>query len=66
MAEERTEGWQDEARIGQRVFHYIDATFSLCRKLGFYRGALQEAKPGAPKRKDDCAACYKLLQRRAK
>lgn len=63
---ELKEGWQAEKYSSQRVYHYIVDTFSLCGKLGFYSGELQAAKMGQEKSGEDCAACYRKLQKRIK
>lgn len=67
-ADEKTEaeGWQEDAASNQRVFHYIRGSMSLCRKLGFYFHGVIPHKPGTPKRKDDCAACFRVLTREGK
>ena len=55
------EGWQADAHIGQRVFHYIRDTMALCRGLGFYTGDLIP-DTGAPRDAQDCAKCFRILR----
>lgn len=57
------EGWQDEKATTHKRYHYIVDTMSLCRKLGFYMGALMPAKP-APRGAEDCAECHRRLHER--
>ena len=56
------EGWQAEKVQSQRVYHYIRDTFSLCGKLGFYRGDVIADNP-EQRTKADCRACIKKLDR---
>jgi hypothetical protein len=58
-----TEGW-GVIRPGDRKAHYYRSDgFSLCRRVGFYRGPLEpDDKPS----RDDCAACRKQLDREAR
>jgi len=56
-----TEGW-GLIRPGDRKAHYYRDTFSLCRRVGFYRGELEPDMSPGP---DDCAACRKALTREA-
>jgi hypothetical protein len=58
------EGWQAEKNMGQRVYHYIVGTFSLCRKLGFYTGKLIPFK--GTKGDEDCAECFRRAGKRFK
>jgi len=60
---EATEGWQAEMTPGTRVFHYIRGMTSLCRRVGFYRSALVPHIAGNPKGNDDCAACYRGVEK---
>lgn len=57
------EGWQAEKHSSQRIYHFINGTFSLCGKLGFYVG---ELTPDVPEKRtdEDCKACIKKLDRR--
>lgn len=57
------EGWQAEKHDGQRVYHYIRDTMSLCGKLGFFTGQLMPHVP-APKGNEDCAACYRRIPKK--
>jgi hypothetical protein len=61
MTEELSEGW-GVIRPGDRRAHYYRDGFSLCRRVGFYRGPLEPDKFTS---KDDCAACRKALTREA-
>lgn len=55
-----TEGW-GIIRPGDRKAHYYRSDgFSLCRRVGFYRGPLDA---DSFQSKDDCAACRKVLDR---
>lgn len=60
-----TEGWQAEKHHSQRIYHYINGTFSLCGKLGFYTG---EVIPDNQEKRtaEDCKACIKKLDARKK
>ena len=60
---EETQGWQVEKHYSQRVYHYIDHTFSLCGKLGLYIGELAADNPEKRSR-EDCKACIKKLEHR--
>lgn len=62
--EQPQEGWQAEKHYNQRVYHYIQGTMSLCRKLGFYTGELAPDNPDT-RTKEDCSACVKKLNARA-
>lgn len=59
-----TGGWQSEMTPGTRVFHYIRNMTSLCRRVGFYRGDLVPHVTGSPRRNEDCAGCYRCLNKR--
>ena len=60
------EGWQANALFPQRVYHYIRDTMALCRRLGFYQGALVPQPGDTPKGDTDCAQCYRLLMKERK
>lgn len=64
-ASERSEGWQVEKAYSQRIYHYILDTFSLCGRLGFYKGELMPDRP-EKRGREDCKACIKVLDKRAK
>ena len=51
----RTEGW-GIIRPGDRRAHYYRDMTSLCRRVGFYTGPIDEDESPSP---DDCAACKK-------
>lgn len=56
-----TEGW-GVIRPGDRKSHYYGSdSFSLCRRVGFYRGPLE---PDDHKSTDDCAECRRRLEAR--
>ena len=55
------EGW-GVIRPGDRKAHYYRETTSLCRRVGFYQGPLDENDKPSP---DDCAACRKERLREA-
>ena len=55
----RIEGW-GELRPGDRVHHYYRDGFSLCGRVGFYRGEL-DADTGTDGPKD-CKECRKKLR----
>lgn len=57
------EGWQAEKRWDQRRYHFIRGTFSLCRKLGFYRGELVYGGLKPSDNAEDCAQCARLVQK---
>lgn len=59
------EGWQEQKQYSQKVYHYIVGSFSLCRKLGFYFGDVMPWT-GNSKSSEDCAACYRLAEKRNK
>jgi hypothetical protein len=54
------EGW-GVIRPGDRRAHYYRDQDALCRKVGFYRGLLEEET--ATPSPDDCAGCRKKLDR---
>ena len=59
------EGWPDR-RPGDRVYHYMVEGTSLCGKIIFHL-MLEDtimAHGGGEKKKDDCAPCFKKLQKR--
>lgn len=53
------EGWGFP--LNSRKAHYFVDTFSLCRKMGFYRGDLEQGNNNSP---DNCAECRKRLAAR--
>lgn len=55
------EGW-GLVRPGDRKSHYYRETFSLCSRVGFYRGPLE---PDDWRSSDQCAACRRALDREA-
>jgi hypothetical protein len=52
------EGW-GVMRPGDRVYHYYRDGFSLCRKVGFYRG---ELAPDVNPNSKDCVICTRKLR----
>ena len=54
------EGWGFSPQIS-RKWHYFVNGMSLCRKIGLYRGQLEQ---GNDESNDNCTACKKLLQKR--
>ena len=54
------EGWGFSPQIS-RKWHYFVNGMSLCRKIGFYQGQLEQ---GNDESNDNCTACKKLLQKR--
>ncbi len=56
-----TEGW-GVIRPGDRKAHYYGPDgFSLCRRVGFYRGSLEPDNDSSP---DDHKECRRLLERK--
>ena len=50
---------------GSRKYHWFEAGgMSLCHRWGFYFGRTEPA--AASKGPDDCSACWKILDKRAK
>jgi hypothetical protein len=61
MAETPAEGW-GVIRPGDRKAHYYGPDgFSLCRRVGFYRGPLNPVDEPSP---DDHKECRRLLERK--
>ncbi len=57
----RIEGW-GVIRPGDRRAHYYRDMTSLCRRVGFYTGPIDDDQDSSP---DDCAACKKERLREA-
>jgi hypothetical protein len=58
---DKKEGW-GAMRPGDRVFHYYSDGTSLCRKIGFYGGPLDDANPAQTiAQKTDCKPCFRKL-----
>jgi hypothetical protein len=56
-----TQGWGKLP--ASRKWHYFDnSSFSLCGKIGFYLGPLDEGNDDSP---DNCAKCKSILKREA-
>ena len=60
------EGWMAEKLLHVRRYHYIVDTMALCRGYGFYRGELTPDTLSRTPGREDCRACFKMLQRRRK
>jgi len=56
----KQEGWGYAPHIS-RKWHYFVNGMSLCGKIGFYRGRLEQGNDDS---NDNCTACKKALQRR--
>lgn len=56
-------GWQTEGASSQRRFHFIDGHESLCRKFGFYFGAIAEGGLTAGTPGVDCADCLRRVDK---
>lgn len=63
MSESIPEGWMAEKRYDTKRYHYIHGSRSLCMKFGFYTGPLMPVAK-ATKGAEDCAECFKRLQKR--
>ncbi len=53
------EGW-GVIRPGDRKAHFYRESFSLCKRVGFYRGPL-ETEDIEKESKDDCLQCRRAL-----
>ena len=58
MSETR-EGWGFSPHISKK-WHYFVNGVSLCGKIGFYRGKLEQGNDDS---EDNCTACKKALKR---
>ena len=58
------EGWMAEKPQHTRRYHYILDTRALCGRYGFYQADLMPSPPNATRGPEDCAECFKRLQRR--
>ena len=53
------EGWGYSPHISKKWHYFVNGT-SLCRKIGFFHGELEQGNDDSP---DNCTACKKALKR---
>lgn len=61
--EKPREGWQAEGSYTQKRWHFIIGSESLCRKFGFYFGAIVPGGMTVSESPSDCAECKRRVVR---
>jgi len=55
----QNEGWGFSPHLSRKWHYFVNGT-SLCRKIGFFHGELEQGKDDSS---DNCTACKKALQK---
>jgi hypothetical protein len=61
MVEQKTkEGWGFSPHLSKKWHYFVNGT-SLCHKIGFFHGELEQGNDDSD---ENCTACKKILQKR--